>query len=490
MLTRFALSSSRSYLRRPAALCRWGVALSLGAMVACAREPLPVSPPANPAAPVAETAAVPNPTADNRDCPPARPVARAIAQAQVAAERSQTATSAADWNAAAVAWLQAIAALRAVPLDSPQRAFADKKAIEYERNLAVAQQQAAAAPAPLPFASFGSELLDEQLRLFLSSTAALGPPEVLIVGSSRALQGIDPRQLQASRSQQGQPGLRIFNFGVNGATAQTVDLLVREVLSAEQLPALILWADGARALNSGRPDRTYQAIAASPGYTALQQGRRPTLPVPPVDPNCPPEQSSTPDAARAKRLGRSLARWASWAQPAQAVDVQAIDAFGFLAAGDRFDPDTYYNRFPRVAGRYDSDYQALNFGGEQQAALARLSEYARSRQVALVFVNLPLSADYLDETRSAAERDFRQFMQQQATQLGFRFIDWGEQWRDRPELFADPSHLNRFGAAQIAIQLASDGRTPWELVGARSRPTPSPVPPASPTPTITLPPPP
>lgn len=414
-----------------------------------------------------------------QDCMPQSPLARAIAQAQAAAAQSQTAATAADWNAAAIAWMQAITTLQAVPLDSPQRTFALKKVAEYERNLAVAQQRAAVATDPLPFPSFGSQFLDEQLRLFLSVNAVLGPPEVLIVGSSRALQGVDPRQLQAARRQQGEASLRIFNFGVNGATAQTVDFLVRELLTPEQAPALILWADGARALNSGRPDRTQAAIASSPGYAALAQDQRPTLPPAPAGdaPDCPPPTSA---ATTLWELG--LARWWPGARLAWAADVRAIDAYGFLAVGDRFDPNVYYQRFPRVAGRYDGDYQDLNFGGVQQAALMRLVQYTRSRQIPLVFVNLPLSEDYLDRTRAEAEVEFRAFMEQQAQALGFQFLDWGGQWRDRPEFFADPSHLNQAGAAAIASQLAATPNLPW--------PRPAPPPPPPPNPDVTLPPPP
>jgi hypothetical protein len=67
----------------------------------------------------------------------------------------------------------------------------------------------------------------------------------------------------------GYEDISIFNFGVNGATAQVVDLIIRQVLEPDQLPRLILWADGARAFNSGREDVTFNAITVSPGYRDL-----------------------------------------------------------------------------------------------------------------------------------------------------------------------------------------------------------------------------
>ena len=48
--------------------------------------------------------------------------------------------------------------------------------------------------------------------------------------------------------------------------------MTRRLLTPEQLPKLIIWADGARAFNSGRVDKTYNAIATSVGYQHLAAG--------------------------------------------------------------------------------------------------------------------------------------------------------------------------------------------------------------------------
>ena len=86
-----------------------------------------------------------------------------------------------------------------------------------------------------------------------------------MIGSSRALRGVDPAALRQALDISGHEDLSVFNFGVNGATAQVVDLTIRRVLEPHQLPRLIVWADGARAVNSGRTDVTFNAIAASEG---------------------------------------------------------------------------------------------------------------------------------------------------------------------------------------------------------------------------------
>jgi hypothetical protein len=36
-----------------------------------------------------------------------------------------------------------------------------------------------------------------------------------------------------------------------------------------------------------------------------------------------------------------------------------------------------------------------------------------------------------------------------------------ERWRLQPSLFADPSHINRYGAKEVARLIAADGRIAW-----------------------------
>jgi hypothetical protein len=45
-----------------------------------------------------------------------------------------------------------------------------------------------------------------------------------------------------------------------------------------------------------------------------------------------------------------------------------------------------------------------------------------------------------------------------------------EDWRWRSHLFADPSHINRYGAREIASQIAADRRIPWPQTTSASAP--------------------
>lgn len=345
-------------------------------------------------------------------------------QALKAWESSQTAKTPEDWHRVAQHWTQAVAAMQAVPLDDPQRAFAQKKVSEYLQNADYALSQAAASGNRLPYPTFNSLVLDEQLALYRAYVASLGTPDVLIVGSSRALQGVDPKMLQFELARRGLSGLSVFNLSVNGATAQVVNLMLQELVASDRLPQLLVWADGSRAFNSGREDRTYNRILNSPGYQRLNSGN-PDVPDVPV----------------------SLSR-------------TDIDANGFHVVRDRFNPRTYFQQYPFVPGDYDGDYANFNLGGVQASALNAVIQFSQNRNIPLVLVNLPLTNDYLDATRRRYERQFSQFLQQQAAKSGVWVRDLVGQLRE-PSLFADPSHLNRDGAAAVARVLARDESLPW-----------------------------
>ena len=289
------------------------------------------------------------------------------------------------------------------------------------------------------FPSLGSGVFDAQLAGYVAYVESFGTPDVLIVGSSRALQGIDPEVLQARLAAQGYPGLTAYNFSVNGATAQVVNFILTDLLPGE-LPPVVVWGDGSRAFNDGRPDLTWQGLQDSPGFQSVARGEY-------------PRQPQLPDSEPAE-LGEAASPQANSAS-AGAVP---LDALGFSAVGDRFDPAAYYRQFPRVSGRYDGAYSPFTLQGHQTVALGEVASFVRSQGSQLLFVNLPLSSSYLDEFRLYHEGQFQDFLAAQSEQLGFSVVDLLTQWEGQPGFFADPSHINLHGAAAIADQLAQDPR--------------------------------
>lgn len=356
----------------------------------------------------------------------------------------------------------------------------------------------------MPFATFNSRQLDEKLALYHYHLERLGhPPDVLVIGSSRALRGIDPIALQQALADLGYPDVEVFNFGVNGATAQVVDLIVRRLLPPDQLPRLIVWADGARAFNSGTEDTTYEGIALSAGYQQLAVGQSPLLSASMTTTSQPSSPSQAQglgavlqatyqnlDETLSQHLGtiatahqqrdRLKNQVQSWltgllpnpnilpSQPPNSPSVlvagqDVVDINGFLPLAVRYNPATYFQQYARVAGQYDTDYEDFRIAGRQAAAMNALLEFTRSRDLPVVFVNLPLTQEYLDPVRLQYERDFKKYMLSVAAvqQGGLIFRDLGEDWLTAYDYFSDPSHLNRYGAYQMSLHLANDPMIPW-----------------------------
>lgn len=416
-----------------------------------------------------------------------------------------------------------------INLDAPPADFSDPAepsgavrapaALPYTKDsLEMNPATAALLVANSPYPTFNSRLMDQKLALYYQRLEESGPPDVLIVGSSRALRGVDPTALQQSLAGLGYRSVDVFNFGVNGATAQVVDLILQQVLTPEQLPKLILWADGARALNSGRVDVTYNGMAVSEGYQELASGR---LPMPEVADTALAGGAGGNPTAAGEGLGASLSasyraidRWLSqrlggmsavyaerdrlksamqnqvswllpnpespsstWLNPTAGLDVDPdglpqdgqamVDFDGFLPLPLQFNPATYYQQFARVSGDYDRDYESFQLEGKQAQALESILQFSQRHSIPIVFVNLPLTDEYLDPIRSAYEQEFKQYMLDISLQnRGFIFRDLGPIWTANYDYFSDPSHLNRYGAYAVSARLAQDPMIPWSGVEA------------------------
>jgi hypothetical protein len=401
---------------------------------------------------------------------------------------------------------------------------------ERDANLpaSLLQPKASTVIKPLDYPSFSSQQLDEKIALYQQYVSLNGAPDVLIIGSSRAMRGVDPAALKQFLAQQGYRDLKVFNLGINGATAQVVDFTLRRLLPTSALPKLVLWADGARAFNSGRSDVTYRSLMRSPGYQALNGGRSPFSEAIAAQPAHTSSVSKLPDAKRpdqtpagaspsqdlSHQLDQAVAavspgiaqrdRLKGWAHQQIAAwlpkgDTMAlvgeaitdslgntsspsaeaaglpnsdgaglVDLDGFLPMPHRFNPTTYYQKYTRVSGDFDSDYENFSLQGKQFAALQSVASFTQARQIKLVFVNLPLTENYLDPVRRRHEATFTQGLQQAASQLGFSFRDLGTPLA--ADYFSDPSHLNRYGGYEVARRLATDVLMPWSQVKSRVQP--------------------
>jgi len=362
------------------------------------------------------------------------------------------------------------------------------------RRLQVGAVSVPELPMPSPgaiaaFPTLGSAVFDAQLAGYIDYVETYGTPDILIVGSSRSLQGIDPAALRYRLSGQGYDDLKVYNFSVNGATAQVVNFMLSELLPGD-LPEVIVWGDGSRAFNDGRRDRTWESLVASPGYQAMLRGEKPIVASRDPEPAEGATEGATEGTVEAEAaIAEGIITEEIIAEAAETETVEAEEAepnlmallrtavqnpqtnksaassfldslglnpWGFAAVSDSFDPSVYYQAFPQVAGQYDGAYSPFTLQGDQTVALAQAAEFVRSQSSQLIFVNLPLSDSYLDAFRRNLEDQFQQFLQTQSDLNGFQVVDLLTQLQGQSDLFADPSHINRRGAAAIAAQLALD----------------------------------
>lgn len=358
------------------------------------------------------------------------------------------------------------------------------------------------------YPTFKSPQLDEQLARYQHYILTeKQPPDILVIGSSRALRGIDPGVLEQELKSRGYGKLKVYNFGVNGATLQVVDLIIRQILPPEQLPRLIILADGVRALNSGRIDRTYETISTSEGFEKIAQGtfqmqskvedekqfnwnwqsnsledfvakfRQGELSFEPFQ-NLLNQQVVAGSKAYEQRdhlkfMLQSIVKGQIFqppvesavdeAEPSNPKDIKTSEfqMNGFLPLSIQFSPEVYYQTHSQVSGYYDGDYQGFDLEGEQTTALKNLIEYVQSKQVDMVFVNMPLTKDYLDPIRTAYEEKFQDLMQSISQETQLIFIDLSREWLQTYHYFSDPSHLNQYGAVAVSEKLVKMNQIPW-----------------------------
>lgn len=336
-----------------------------------------------------------------------------------------------------------------------------------------------------PAPNFNIALLNEKLAILdWQTNNKKQPPDVLIVGSSRALRGIEPQTLENALHQKGYQNIRVFNFGIDGATAKVVNVQLTEILSRPQLPKMIIWADGLRAFNSSRNDITYDEITASVGYKQLQANLKNNNQPSDTSTAIPTESTSTDlmtqsfsslltslsnrqevRTALVKKFDRNtqmLSNSEALVAATMPSTATALDIKGFVAFDVTFDPNTYFQKFPQVPGDYDLDYRNFEASGNQFDAFNNVVEFCRRNNITLLVVNMPLHSTYLDSIRTNYEAIFNRKMKELALREGFTYLDLSQTIQNQAELFSDPSHLNQKGAVAIAKLIAQNPKIPWQ----------------------------
>lgn len=340
-----------------------------------------------------------------------------------------------------------------------------------------------------PAPNFNIALFNEKLALIdWQITNKKRSPDILIVGSSRALRGIEPRTLENALISKGYKDIGVFNLGIDGATAKVVNIQITQILPRPQLPRMIIWADGLRAFNSSRSDITYEEITASSGYKQVQEnlknnGLNPD-PIPASTANI-NESAPTPivqalnglfaTATKRQEVRNSVVKSYDRATTALSNSqeliastipntVTSLDPKGFVAFDVTFDPNTYFLKYPQVPGDYDLDYRNFEISGGQFDAFANVIDFCRRNNIELLVVNMPLHSTYLDSSRTRYEGIFNQRMEELSLREGFTYLNLSQILQNQADLFSDPSHLNHKGAIAMSKLLAQNPKIRWQVL--------------------------
>ncbi len=305
-----------------------------------------------------------------------------------------------------------------------------------------------------PFPSLGQPQLDRQLRRYLAYLDTVGQPDILIVGGQGAAQGVDPLTLQESLSDRGHEELKVFNWGLSNSSAQTVEWLMTELLTSQQLPKLVVWADTSVALNGGRQDLTFGKIQASPGHRFLARGLHPQL--------------SEQEKGIAHKLGTILSNPISHTLPASLVALASSPLDGSSQIKVNAKPNLSKMHL-NAAGAAAADVTRTDSAVIAQAAPILVD--SRSRLLPILMPQKPLPV----APASSASHGLASSTAVQSEASGFRLVNWCRnasgpcppQEGQSPSAFvqsAAPAWLRQIQAAEAAQkasqQAAQSSRLP------------------------------
>lgn len=302
--------------------------------------------------------------------------------------------------------------------------------------------------------------------LFAMGTVRRGAPvDVGIVGSSRSHYGLAPTAIDACLGRAlGRPTQTLAANRL-AASLYAADIVARELFSGERQPRVLVVEVAPESLNANHFELDYNVAASAQ--------------LPDV-PECVAAAVSGPPslAACARPLGRGVENLA-FLLHRPLTEHDHITWMALYAGGGQYCFGT-----PACAARnaaYDERHQGrwqtrvervlpkvrrerfVDYtldGGLPARHFEALLERARAQGVAVLVVNLPVSATYQAEVPAEAYAAFLAWVPRTVAAHGGRFLDLNEPaWQAR-ELYVDPDHLDAGGAEALSARVCE------ELVGA------------------------
>ncbi|HMA37108.1 MAG TPA: hypothetical protein VKY74_21815 [Chloroflexia bacterium] len=276
-------------------------------------------------------------------------------------------------------------------------------------------------------------------------------PDVLLLGSSRVQAGLSPsllmNRVQATLGRRPQ----ILNLGLAGGTPQANYWLLKNAITADKQPALIIYGTSEYEFNPYSPllpDNYADELATLADYGQAF-----------------PDPLARIDAQLAYLLGRpwhlvryrgtlhdTLGDLVAPDDPAAPVD----DAYGFLPLNHQMTAiDVRQMRATYLGPRgYLRDYTVQ---GYQATRFEQLLALAQARGIRVAVINMPITTVHEHFLAPADYAAYRTYLQTTTARYGVPFVDYNNHalWQE-PGDFADTHHLNRVGAKKLSQLVSTD----------------------------------
>jgi hypothetical protein len=291
-------------------------------------------------------------------------------------------------------------------------------------------------------------------------------PDVLVLGASNARLDIDARALGESLSAATGRHVTAAAIGMNAATPDFLSVLTYRVMKLPKRPKVIVFPVAAPMVNPhfrcstcpadlvspylwqiSEPydlDFMRQAVSSDPNPKELlalwAASAAITYPLVLAAARC---QLVETGRAAATDLGRSV--------PLFLRGPTACDVGQHPGPDDHWTPESQQLTEQEYATNFVADFE---FSSRQADYLVRMAELARAGGAQPVFAEFPSLG--MDAVNPGAEAAFRSGIRDVSVRAGAPFLDLTAQLQDDHSLWADPLHLNRYGAAAMAPILATE----------------------------------
>lgn len=291
----------------------------------------------------------------------------------------------------------------------------------------------------------------------LRQVAREAPPDVAIVGSSRAHYGLPPSALDRCLTDAlGRPTQTLAANRL-AASLYAADIVARDLFAGAAAPRALVVEVAPESLHGEHFELAYN-VASTADVADIPE----CLGAVPLSACVRPLVRGVENAAFLLHRGWTDHRHIEWMALFHGGGQYCYDDAACTARNEAYD-DAHRGRWdtrvlkvlPEVRTKRFADY--IVGSGLPSAHFVALLDRARSDGARVFVVNMPVSALYAEQIPPEAHAAWHAWITATIAAHGARFLDYDTaEWRARRELFLDPDHLNARGALALSRDLCGE----------------------------------